>query len=344
MRVRTPTSNERMNRFVHAIDAVSVLTAAPFAVILRDPTLLSGIRLTPTCTYCAVGFVVGLLFLIVFHVGRNLGNHISSGEIRSVIVVSLVTAGATSLLLFSIDRLNFIPRSLPLIQALILNSFMLGGRVIAIKQRGFLGLSATNYKLEFEHALIVGANDFTVSYFKMLDAFNVDRTNFVGILDDNSLLYGRSLFGYPVIAPPSALSQIVREYLVHGVKIDHLVISANKPKLGSLQWREVEDNCRNVNIRLEYLSDILGFELNDLEDGELLQEEIATSTGYSIIKRVFDFSVSFAFALTLSPVIAIVVLGILIDLGWPILFWQKRIGHQGPPISHLQVSNPSRAV
>lgn len=332
MRVRPPTSNERVNRFVHAFDAVSVTIAAPLAIVLRDPTMFLGVRSVTTFIYCVAGAAAGVFSLFVFHIGRSLGNHNSSKELRSVIVASLATAGATSLLIFSFDRLEFIPRSVPLTQALILNTLLLGGRVVAIKRSSFGGFNATNYKLNSEHALIVGANDFTVSYLKMLDAFNVDRTNFVAILDDNPCWYGRSLLGHPIIAPPRALSRIINEYRVHGVEIDRLVISANRPELDSSQWKELTDTCRGENIHLEFLSDILGFDLDEPNYKVPSEEKgIAPATAYSILKRVFDFSISIAIAVALLPVILIVALGIVVDMGRPILFWQKRIGYQGRP-------------
>ena len=47
------------------------------------------------------------------------------------------------------------------------------------------------------HTLLVGANDFAFSYLKMLDAFDIDRTNIVAILDQNPRLFGRALLSHP---------------------------------------------------------------------------------------------------------------------------------------------------
>jgi lipopolysaccharide/colanic/teichoic acid biosynthesis glycosyltransferase len=52
---------------------------------------------------------------------------------------------------------------------------------------------------------------------------------------------------------------------------------------------------------------------------------------YLRVKRVFDFCVALALSMALAPVFAIVALGVLIDLGWPITFWQKRDGKDGEP-------------
>ena len=36
-------------------------------------------------------------------------------------------------------------------------------------------------------------------------------------------------------------------------------------------------------------------------------------------------------AIAISPIVTFIALGIIIDLGWPIIFWQKRIGYRGRP-------------
>jgi len=209
---------------------------------------------------------------------------------------------------------------------------MLGGRVVAANRSSFVGsFNAPNCKLNCDHALIVGANDFTVSYLKMLDAFNIDRTNLVAILDDNPRLYGRSLLGHPVIAPPHALSRILREYRVHGVEIERLLISANRPPESSSRWKGLVDVCENENVRPSFLSDVLGFQFNVSDVVIPPEAKSAPATGYGALKRGFDFLLSLAIAAALSPLIPIVVLGIVIDMGYPILFWQKRIGYQGQP-------------
>ena len=71
MKARTPTSNERMSRFVRAVDVVSVLLAGPLAVALRDPSLLSGERLGSVVTYCLIGYAAGLLMVVAFHLGQS---------------------------------------------------------------------------------------------------------------------------------------------------------------------------------------------------------------------------------------------------------------------------------
>ena len=55
------------------------------------------------------------------------------------------------------------------------------------------------------------------------------------------------------------------------------------------------------------------------------------SRSFLIIKRLFDISLSLAIFSVFLPVGAVVAMWVLIDLGWPIVFWQQRVGYRGRP-------------
>ena len=58
----------------------------------------------------------------------------------------------------------------------------------------------------------------------------------------------------------------------------------------------------------------------------------APGRAYFTLKRAFDFSISLAISVVFLPVIVPVVLAVLVDLGWPVIFWQKRVGYRGSPL------------
>ena len=326
MKVRTPTSNESMRRFLRAIDVFSVFAAGPVAMVLRDPSLFSAPQVGSAVAYCLIGSGAGLLMVIAFHLGKSLHDHLSAREVRSVVAASLAATALTAVAAFSLDRLNYVPRSLPLIQLLVLCSLMLGGRALAMRRRGFAGGRVKNYSLE-SHTLLVGANDFAFSYLKMLDAFDVDRTNIVAILDRNPRLFGRALLSHPIIGPPSAIARVVREYKVHGVDITRVLICENRPK--EREDGEIAEYCDSAGVAPSYLSDVVGFELGEPVQQD--EESAGERNNYQFLKRAFDLSASAAIAIAISPVAMLIALGILIDLGWPIIFWQKRLGYRGRP-------------
>jgi len=331
MKVRTPTSSESTRRFLRAVDLVGVFVASPVAMGLRDPTLFCPPQIGSAVTYCLIGSGAGLLMVIAFHLGRSVHDYLSAREVRSVVAASLAATALTAVTAFSFDRLNYVPRSLPLIQLLILCSLLLGGRALAMKRRGFAGPRLKSYLVE-SHTLLVSANDFAFSYLKMLDAFDVDRTNIVAILDRNPKLFGRAMLGHPIIGPPSAFARVVSEYKVHGVDITRILVCENHPKEGDHTWVEIDDYCKVGGVKLSFLSDILGFELErSIQTPQNPENPEVTSKGYRFGKRAFDLSLSVVAAIVISPLIILIALGLIIDLGWPIIFWQKRIGYCGRP-------------
>jgi lipopolysaccharide/colanic/teichoic acid biosynthesis glycosyltransferase len=332
MRVHTPSSNVTIWRSVRLSDALSVCLAAPVAVALRDPSLFSDEHLYPTLIYCSIGLISGLVMLLLFHLAKSLSDPVSLREIESFAVVSMATTALTAVMVFSYNRLDSVPRSMPIIQFLVLLLFLSVGRMIARKRRR-LGLKNNNRgRAASRHVLIVGANRLTWSYLRMLDTLQIEQTDIAAILDDDAKMLGRSLFGYSIIAPPSDLERVVEEYHVHGVNIDRVLVASNRTSNPSALLKEIEHYCRHSSIALEFLADILGIKLDDFSERDPVVEASAVpGRAFFILKRAFDFSISLVISVTFIPVAVAAVLGVLADLGWPVIFWQKRVGYGGRP-------------
>jgi len=55
-----------------------------------------------------------------------------------------------------------------------------------------------------------------------------------------------------------------------------------------------------------------------------------------LIKRIFDILFSLTLLIILMPLMAAVALLILINMGFPVLYFQKRLGHHGEPFSIIK--------
>jgi lipopolysaccharide/colanic/teichoic acid biosynthesis glycosyltransferase len=329
MRVHTPTSIEQVRRYVDRSDIFSVLFAAPIALALRDPNLFGLEHNVEAIIYSAVAFVVGGVIILAFNLGKNVRGLISLNEVQSVVVAALSAVSVTALIVFSFTRLDFVPRTVPLIHVLVLASLMLTARAIATKRRRRRERRNRVAPAETNHILLIGANQLAWSYLRMLNVLDMGRSDVVAILDDDPKLFGRSILGYPVLAPPSELSRVVHEYAVHGVRINRVLIAANQRAGEPEYWKDLEDECQISSISVGFLGDILGVEL-----GQSLPSADATvriARAYPKVKRAFDFCIALALLTVFAPVFAIVSLIVLIDMGWPITFWQKRDGKDGEP-------------
>src|SRR6202142_570796 len=223
MRVHTPTSIEQVKRYIDGSDIFSVLIAAPVALALREPKLYALDHIVEAFTYSAFAFVVGVVIIIVFNLGKNVRGLISMGEVQSVVLAAVSSVSVTALTVFSFTRLDTVPRTVPLIHLLVLASLMLTTRAIATKQRRRQERRNKVPHADPSHILLIGANRLAWSYLRMLNVLDTGRTDVVAILDDNPKMFGRSVLGYPVLAPPSELSRVVQEYAVHGVRINRVL-------------------------------------------------------------------------------------------------------------------------
>jgi lipopolysaccharide/colanic/teichoic acid biosynthesis glycosyltransferase len=330
MRVHTPSSNVTIWRNIRLGDALSVCVAAPVAAALRDPSLFSDDHLYPTLIYCAIGLISGLAMLFAFQLAKSLSDPVSLREIESFALVSMATTALTAAIMFSYNRLDSVPRSMPIIQFLVLIVFFSTGRLIAKRWRQIGSQHA--YRTSSQHVLVIGANRFTWSYLRMLDALQIEHSNIAAILDDDPKMLGRALFGYPIVAPPSDFERVLSEYGVHGVSIDRILVASNRPEKPSTILTQIEQYCRESGISLEFLADILGIRLDAMSAGDpVVEASAAPGRAFLILKRAFDFSISLAISVAFLPVIVAVVLGVLTDLGWPVIFWQKRVGYRGRP-------------
>ena len=333
MRVHTPTSIEQVRRHVDGSDIFSVLFAAPVSLALREPRLYALDHLVEAVTYSTFAFIVGVAVIIVFNLGKNVRGLISLSEVQSVVLAALSAVSVTALIVFSVTRLDNVPRTVPLIHLLVLASLMLTTRAIATKQRRRRERRNKVPPADPSHILLIGANRLAWSYLRMLNVLDMGRTDVVAILDNNPKLFGRSVLGYPVLAPPSELSRVVHEYAVHGVRITRVLIAANRHADESELWMKLEDCCRDLSLSVGFLGDLLGMELGQRPAASPapLEAPAPTLRAYLRVKRVFDFCIALALSIGLSPVFAIVALGVLIHLGWPVTFWQKRDGMDGEP-------------
>jgi lipopolysaccharide/colanic/teichoic acid biosynthesis glycosyltransferase len=327
MKVYVPTSAKRVTGFACVADFVSVALAGPLAAWLRDPGLFESSRLGPSLQFCSVSMAVGVLMLLVFHPGSSV--IVSRREVQVVLATTVWTAATTALIYLVLDERRDIPRSLPAIHFLVLTSLMLGGRVVVSRGGDREGCAPPEYTFDSQHMLVIAANAITVSYLKMLEAFNADLSSIVGILDDDRRRLGRSLRGVPIVAPTNALAQMIEEYRVHGVEIDRVLFAANRQdRAGIVARDDLENVCRAAGIPFEYLGDVLGLRP---ERSAPTPAPVSRRPSRLAGKRLVDIVAALALSVLILPLIALVTLAVALDLGWPPIFWQKRVGCNGRP-------------
>jgi lipopolysaccharide/colanic/teichoic acid biosynthesis glycosyltransferase len=183
---------------------------------------------------------------------------------------------------------------------------------------------------------MIGSSRLTALYIKLLQAYAPAQRQVIAILDDKPKLFGRTLGGVPVVGAPDQLDSVIEEFAVHGVHTDRVIIGGDESFLPAAALNEIRDACAQRKIAFNFIPNLIG--LPPLPAPSPRQPVVLPSAAaqftfelspYFQYKRLIDFIIALLSIVLLSPVILIVAVLVLLDLGSPVVFWQKRMGRNG---------------
>src|SRR5262249_10075336 len=154
------------------------------------------------------------------------------------------------------------------------------------------------------------------------------------VLDERPQFQFRSLNGHRIAGSPLHIAKIFDEYATHGVEI-HRIVMANPPENLSCTARaEIERISRERSITIEILPEHLLL-ARPAKRKVMHADKVLTETA-EIAQRPFWKNNRFLnmalAAVTMIPVAAVVAILVLIDVGYPTVFWQQRVGRLGRPL------------
>jgi lipopolysaccharide/colanic/teichoic acid biosynthesis glycosyltransferase len=147
-----------------------------------------------------------------------------------------------------------------------------------------------------------------------------------------------------ILGRPEDLEKVLHELEVHGVRIDRIVIATKFDSLPQSARDALLRTERTLNIRFDLLDHTFGFSeaLNPPKpaSGPLISARLdfgqLASRPYLRWKRVLDSAAAIFCVVCLAPLMALVGLVVMLDVGYPPIFWQQRPGALGRPIKILK--------
>jgi lipopolysaccharide/colanic/teichoic acid biosynthesis glycosyltransferase len=342
LRLKKPSSHTPLLSRVAIWDVVWGGISPVAAYFLRDGTIL---RPDAIATYCGVAFLVSLLVFQWFQTSSPIARFYSIRDAFELLKACVLVAALSAAVAFVLTRLEDAPRSIPILHFMLLASGLLGVRILLRlrETRRVAGRPKAAHKVE--NILIIQASRFAWFFSKMVEELASGQYQIVAILDERPKLRHRSLNGYPIIGAPTDLEKAIADYAVHGVRIDKVVVAARPDELRAIAWNEVSRVCLAHQIGLEVLPEwLMTEELSSSQDGASSPRTARTSTlaadglptsqsrSYWKIKRGIDFVVSLSLAVVMLPVALVVCICVLLDVGVPIVFWQRRVGRNSVPL------------
>lgn len=327
-------------------DLIWVALSAVFAVLVRDNFILYESHMEAVMAYTAIAVATAAPIFVVAGLHTRLWQYTSLADFLRIIGAVSVALLAAISISFVASRLEGVARSVPLIQWFLLVGVMVGTRVAVRiwrerKRRDrFLPAHAS-----VEHVLIVGLSHLTELYLQSVAEYASKRIDIVGILSDVRELRGRSLRFHKVLGTPEELKQVIDQLEVHGITLDRIVVMQPFEEIS----RQASDALlaveRGADVQVEWLVDRLGLSRPSTQTAEPPQAAskinhiIRTSSepksepapSFLSVKRGIDIFAALALAAALTPLMLVVALLVALDLGFPLVFWQKRPGRFGYP-------------
>ena len=335
MRVRLPTSRASFAIRFSAFDAAWAFLSPWLALWIRGAQVLSSGDWSVAAFYGAISFIASLIAFLVFRLREGMTHLFSVHDALKVANAVLLSEFLTYAVLFSVTRLDGIPRSTPIIHALILAAGLVIVRAFVRmfhSERDVL-IQKTN-QLATDHIIMIGSNRLSSLYISLLRTYAPGLYRIVAVLADRPEMIGRSIANVRIVGPTNDLLAIVEEFKEHGMLVNRIIVGGDSDFLAQETLEEIERICNEYKIQLDFIPQLIGL---DVLRAPLIQgAENAVSTSirfspprYFQVKRYIDFFFSLLLILILLPVLLAVATVVLLDVGSPVFFWQRRIGMNG---------------
>ncbi len=345
-RALPPSSQARLFSRLSIYDVAWAAASPALAYIIRN----GGIdRSEAVLIYCIVAFIAALLTFQLFRISQPMSWFFSVRDAVEVAKSCLVSVAVAGAFLFTFTRMDETPRSVPLIHFLVLASGLIAGRSISSSRHRWREAPKPESMAEsVENIVVVGMSRLASFYSKLVEEFADGESRIIALLDERPRFQQRSLNGYLVAGSPLHASKIFDEYATHGVEIHKIAIAVPPESLSDAAWDVINRIAKTRRMALEILPERL---LPARPTKKLVRihsrdarRDFSSTSGRCVwkLKRVVDIFFAAVTLLAISPLAIVVTLLVLVDVGYPILFWQQRVGRLGKPL-HIYKFRTMRA-
>jgi lipopolysaccharide/colanic/teichoic acid biosynthesis glycosyltransferase len=335
MRIRSPASRGSFAIRFSAFDVTWAFFAPWLALWIRGAQVLSASDWPIAAGYCAIAFIAALIAFLIFRIRDGMTHLFSVQDALEVAKAVLLSEFVTCLVVFSITRLDGIPRSTPLIHALLLSAGLVSARAL-VRMVHSEHAPLPEGRIKAEHVIVIGSNKLSSLYINFLHAYAPAQHRVIALLDDRPEMIGRSVAGVRVLGPSFHLMSVIEEFKEHGIPTDRIIVGGDADILTQETMAEVERICRECGILLDFVPRLIGLPALQAPSLETPAPRAVPAlplalapTHYLRVKRYIDFSLSLLLIVALLPLLSVIAVVALLDVGSPVFFWQQRIGMNG---------------
>jgi lipopolysaccharide/colanic/teichoic acid biosynthesis glycosyltransferase len=325
-------------------DLLLVAIATVASLVIRDNFVIEEPRLVVLLPYLAATLGVAVFLFPVFGMSRSLWRFTSLRDgLRVVAATVIVVLGAVGIG-FIVNRLDGIPRGLPVIQSLLIVSVLVGARMLARLPYERRSSAAPASKGDtVETIVVIGLNKLAELYLQCLVEFYPGDVKIAGLLGEGGRV-GLWAHSHPVLGTPEEVASTLRRLELHGVFVDRILVAVPRDDLSVPARRALSQIQDTTTIDIEYLVERIGIQsppAGSAASKMALNETISSALAgvnqafeqmpYQRVKRAIDLVVAGVLLIVLSPLFLFVGFLVATDIGLPLVFWQQRPGLRGRP-------------
>jgi lipopolysaccharide/colanic/teichoic acid biosynthesis glycosyltransferase len=344
-----------------SIDLFLVAAATSLAFAIRENFEFTPDKVAALAPHFGFTVLAAAIVIPLLGLHRSVWRFTSMADYLYVVAAAVLIVLAAVVASFTFNRLDGVARSIPLLQAILILVVLVGARVFmrlrhAHRRKPQAQFSAVApAALSPPSVLIVGLNRLTELYLQAAHELNPGQVHVAGLIGHGDRHTGRLMHRYAVLGTPEQIPDVVKNLEVQGVAVDRILITAPWSSLSGEAQAALRDLETTSSVRLLLLSQSLGLggpdalmaqtaDVPPREDDGLrvpetspalhvtAEERVALKANpYWSVKRILDIIAALSLILLLAPLMAIVTLLALIDVGRPVFFWQQRPGLGGRP-------------
>ena len=324
-------------------DLFLVALATIAAAITRDNFEIIDARLIALVPYLVITLAVAGVALPTLGIHRSAWQFTSMQDCLRIAAATVVVVLSAVAIDFLVNRLDGVARALPLIQALLIISFLVGARMLKRASHDRRVRSAPAPSDRIETVLVLGLNKLAEFYLQCMAEFHSCHVRIAGVLGEGGRA-GRFMHSHPVLGEADQIVSTLRRLETHGVFVDCILVTMARNDLSLAVQDALLQIQKTTTIRLEYLTERMGIHSPPARTvvAKSSPEEPVIATvaavnlaigevSYHHVKRVIDVVASTAAVILLAPLFLLVGLVVVADVGLPVVFWQQRPGLGGRP-------------
>jgi len=330
------------------VDCALTALAGIVALLLRDNLEPSLSRLMALGPYLLLTVAGTAVVFPALGISRTIWRFTVMKDYLRLLAAIVLTIVAAVALAFVYNRLEDVARAVPVLQALLMIIFLIGVRVLmrlrhAARAKPAQLVAAPRPSDAAETVLVVGLSRLTELYLRSVAEFAPERVRIAGLLVHNPEHAGRIVNQYEVLGTPDQVAATLRDLEAHGVAVNRIVVTTAFDRLPEAERTALLSVEQSSGIRLEFIAERLGLN-NSSEVADPSPSADSDPVAFSIsddelaamarrpywkIKRVLDFLGAVVLLLVMAPLMLFAGALVVLDVGWPVVFWQQRPGLGG---------------